>query len=184
MNNEMNVTTLNLVELVMTVPEPHGALLAYQARCRTTLGVLAQLLAQAKRRIIISAPFIQPSQKLAVGILADAVRSALRRGVCVDFLSTGPSLLSVERDHLLRETSGILRLFRPSANLINEQKLGSHAKFCVADGESAYVGSANLTGPGLSGQLELGLLVHGEIARQLEQFWDYAVEHDLFVCVK
>jgi len=53
----------------------------------------------------------------------------------------------------------------------------------VADGESAYIGSANLTGPGLSGQLELGVLVHGEIARQIEQFWDYAVENGLFVCV-
>jgi phosphatidylserine/phosphatidylglycerophosphate/cardiolipin synthase-like enzyme len=55
-----------------------------------------------------------------------------------------------------------LTLFRPAANVIDEERLGSHAKFCVADGESAYVGSANLTGPGLAGQLEMGLLVHGE----------------------
>jgi len=183
MNGAMNVTTKNSVELVMTVPEPHGTLLAYHARCRTTLGVLAQLLAQAKRRVIIGAPFIQSSQELADGVVADAVQSALRRGVCVDFLSTGPSLLAVERDRLLQEASGNLQLFRPSANLINEQKLGSHAKFCVADGESAYIGSANLTGPGLSGQFELGVLVQGEIARQIEQFWDYAVENGLFVCV-
>jgi phosphatidylserine/phosphatidylglycerophosphate/cardiolipin synthase-like enzyme len=74
-----------------------------------------------------------------------------------------------------------MRLFQPSAELGGEHTLGSHAKFCVADGESAYVGSANLTGAGLSGQLELGLLVHGEVARQIEQFWDYAVENGLFV---
>jgi len=40
MNGAMNVTTKNSVELVMTVPEPHGTLLAYHVRCRTTLGVL------------------------------------------------------------------------------------------------------------------------------------------------
>lgn len=180
----MHSRTNNLVELVMTVPEPHGALLAYQTRCRTTLGVLSQLLIQAKRRIIIGAPFIQPSQEIANGVVATALRSALQHGVCVDVLSIGPSLKAMERGRLLKETSGKLKLFQPTANLINERKLGSHAKFFVADGESAYVGSANLTGSGLSGQLELGLLVHGEIASQIEQFWDYAVEIGLFVCVK
>lgn len=179
----MNSEPKTLVELVMTLPEPHGAILAYHSRCRTTIGVLSQLFAEAKRRVIIGSPFIQPSQELADGILAIAARSALRHGVCVDVLSTGPSLQAIERDRLVQDTAGKLKLFRPSANLINEQKLGSHAKFCVADGESAYVGSANLTGPGLSGQLELGLLVHGEIARQIEQFWDYAVDIGLFVCV-
>lgn len=179
----MRLANDNIVELVMTVPEPHGALLAYKAQCRTTIGVLVQLFAQAKHRVIIGTPFIQTSQELADGVIADAIRSAMRHGVSVDILSTDQSLQAIERDRLLRDTGGKLQLFRPSANLINRQRLGSHAKFCVADGESAYVGSANLTGPGLSGQLELGLLVHGEIARQIEQFWDYAVETGLFVCV-
>lgn len=183
MNGAMTHETRDLVELVMTVPEPHGALLAYQTRCRTTLGVLVQLLAQAKRRVIIGAPFIQSNQTLVYGVIADAVQSAMLHGVRVDILSTGPSLEAVERDRQLQETPGRLQLYRPSAKLTNEQKLGSHAKFCVADGDSAYVGSANLTGPGLLGQLELGLLVHGEIALQIEQFWDYAVEIGLFVCM-
>jgi phosphatidylserine/phosphatidylglycerophosphate/cardiolipin synthase-like enzyme len=53
----------------------------------------------------------------------------------------------------------------------------------VADNELAYVGSANLTGRGLSGQVEMGVLIRGAVARQIEQFWDYAVEIGLFVPV-
>jgi len=45
----------------------------------------------------------------------------------------------------------------------------------------AYVGSANLTGPGLSDHLELGLLVHGQVAKQIEEMWQYSIEIGLFV---
>jgi phosphatidylserine/phosphatidylglycerophosphate/cardiolipin synthase-like enzyme len=62
-------------------------------------------------------------------------------------------------------------------------RLGSHAKFCVADGRRAYVGSANLTGPGLSEHLEIGLLVHGKVAKQIEELWLYSVEIGMFVKV-
>lgn len=183
MNDSVNSMDKKIIELVMTVPEAYGAFLAYQTRCRTTIGVLVQLLSQAKHRVIIGAPFIQPSYGLADSVLAVALQSALRRSANVEVLSTGSSLQVIEQDRLLKEVSGKLQLFRPSANLTDEHKLGSHAKFCVVDGESAYIGSANLTSPGLSSQLELGVLVHGEIASQIEQFWDYAVEVGLFVCV-
>ena len=183
MNNTTDSENKNIVELVMTLPESYGAFLAYQTRCRTTIGVLVELLSKAKRRVIIGAPFIQPSYGIADGVLAAALQSTLRRNVNVKVLSTGSSLQVIEQDRLLKEASGKLQLFRPSANLTDEHKLGSHAKFCVVDGESAYIGSANLTSPGLSSQLELGVLVHGEIACQIEQFWDYAIAIGLFVCV-
>jgi len=51
------------------------------------------------------------------------------------------------------------------------------------DGLSAYVGSANLTAPGLGRHLEMGLLVQGEVARQIEDFWIYALEIELFIPV-
>jgi phosphatidylserine/phosphatidylglycerophosphate/cardiolipin synthase-like enzyme len=64
---------------------------------------------------------------------------------------------------------------------MDSQQLGSHAKFCVGDGCIAYVGSANLTGKGLSGQFEMGVLARGPIARQIAQFWELAVTSGLFV---
>jgi phosphatidylserine/phosphatidylglycerophosphate/cardiolipin synthase-like enzyme len=181
--NPMNSSTSNTPELVITAPEPHGLLLAYQSRCRTTLGVLCQLLTQASRRVIIASPFIHAGHGLADGVLANAVEAALRHRVNVDVLSTGASLKAIDWNRFLEGDFPKLSLFRPAANVVDEERLGSHAKFCVADGESAYVGSANLTGPGLAGQLEMGLLVHGELARQIEQFWTYLIEIGLFVPV-
>jgi phosphatidylserine/phosphatidylglycerophosphate/cardiolipin synthase-like enzyme len=172
------------VELVITAPESYIGPLAYQTRCRTTLGVLCQLFTQAKHHVIIAAPFIQFESGLTDSVLADAMRSSLQRGVNVDVLSTGQSLQAIDWDRLVQGSSGKLRLFRPSANLVDENKLGSHAKVCIADGKSAYVGSANLTWPGLSGQLEIGLLVNGKVARQIEEFWDNLIEGGFFLSVK
>jgi phosphatidylserine/phosphatidylglycerophosphate/cardiolipin synthase-like enzyme len=170
-------------ELVVTIPEPFAALLAYRTRCRTTIGVLTQLIAQAERHVIISAPFMQSGYGLSSGVLADALRSALQRGVDIDVLSTEQSLKTIDQAHLAQNARGWLRYFHAAAHLVDDQQLGSHAKFCLADGELAYVGSANLTGRGLSGQVEMGVLIRGPVARQIEEFWDYAVELGLFVPV-
>src|SRR6266852_8743610 len=172
---------LQEIELVITVPEPYGTSLAYRTRCRTTLGVLTQLLAQSREHVIIAAPFMQAGHGLSDGPLAIAFRSALRRGVQVDVVSSGLSLVTLDRDRLEQEAFGCLRFFRPAPNLLDDQRLGSHAKFCVADGESAYVGSANLTSPGLARQMEMGLLVHGQIARSIFDFWIQMIEIGFFV---
>jgi phosphatidylserine/phosphatidylglycerophosphate/cardiolipin synthase-like enzyme len=63
----------------------------------------------------------------------------------------------------------------------DKRRLGSHAKFCIPDWDSAYIGSANLTSPGLGENVEIGVMVRGEVARQLERFWQYAV--DIGLCI-
>jgi hypothetical protein len=93
------------------------------------------------------------------------------------------SLQTLDTTWLSQNAQGHLRLFQPKENMEDAQRLGSHAKFCVADGLSAYVGSANLTAPGLGRHLEMGLLVQGEVARQIEDFWIYALEIELFIPV-
>src|SRR5262249_45304224 len=48
-----------------------------------------------------------------------------------------------------------------------------HLKVVTVDGSAAYVGSANLTGPGLVGRnLELGVLVRGPQVRSIERTLD------------
>jgi phosphatidylserine/phosphatidylglycerophosphate/cardiolipin synthase-like enzyme len=169
------------VQLVITAPEPYGAALAHRMKCRMTLGVLTQLLAQARRYVIVAAPFMQAGYGLSSGTLADALQAALRRGVNVDVVGTGQSLQTLDTTWLSQNAQGRLRLFQPKENMADAQRLGSHAKFCVADGMSAYVGSANLTAPGLGRHLEMGLLVQGKVARQIEDFWVYALEIELFI---
>ena len=73
-----------------------------------------------------------------------------------------------------------VRLFLPSFSQFDASQLGSHAKFCIRDGEQAYVGSANLTGPGLHQHFEMGVLLTGPVAAAMQDFWNYAVRHRIF----
>ena len=174
-------TTDPPVELVLTVPEPYSGSIAYKARCRTTIGVLIQLITEAERFVIIAAPFIQAAYGLSTRVIIDALSSALCRGVDIDVLSTSKGLQAIDRDKLMHAAKGRLRFFQPVPHREDEQQLGSHAKFCISDGERAYVGSANLTCHGLSGQVEMGVLIRGSVAHQIKDFWDYAVEVGLYI---
>ena len=93
----------------------------------------------------------------------------------------GSNLQLLEISSLRAISCGRLRFFQPLAKFEDERRLGSHAKFFIADGEHAYLGSANLTGPGLSEHLEIGLLVHGELAHQVDRFWQYLLEIGFFI---
>lgn len=177
----MKQTPDNSTELVITAPPPFGAELAYRTKSRMTLGVLTELMAQAREHVVIAAPFLQAGQGLSgTGPLSAALRAALQRQVRVDILSTGESLRSLNMTDMVSER---LTFFQPKANLECDHLLGCHAKFCIADRDAAYVGSANLTGPGLATQLEMGLLVRGDVARSIAEFWSYSVDIGLFVRV-
>lgn len=170
-----------LIEFVITVPAPFGAELAYRTRARTTLGVLTQLIAGAKQKIVLAAPFIQAERSLIDGPLTEALQASLRRGVRIDIVSTGRSLQSLRQVDWLNSPHKNVRFFQAKANINQEQRLGSHAKFCIADETSVYIGSANLTGPGLSEHLEMGFLVDGKHAKQIVDFWNFLVNKGFWV---
>jgi phosphatidylserine/phosphatidylglycerophosphate/cardiolipin synthase-like enzyme len=158
------------VEVVVTVPAPFGNELASRHGVRTTLGVLTELLASARQHAIISAPFIQGAEGLKAGPLGAALVGALRRSVRVDLITTGASLAGLDLVSI-RELSGSrFRTYQPLGNLEDPRILGSHAKFCICDGVHAYLGSANITHRGISGHLELGVLLHGRPAVQVHDF--------------
>ena len=170
-----------LIEFVITVPEPFGVELAYKTRARTTLGVLTQLIAGAQQKIVLASPIIQAERSLIEGPLAEALQAALLRGVRIDIVSTGQSLRSLRQAGWLASPHQSVRFFQAKTNIDQEQRLGSHAKFCIADETSVYVGSANLTGPGLSEHLEMGFLVNGKYAKQVVDFWNYLVEKGFWI---
>lgn len=87
---------------------------------------------------------------LSSGTLADSLRSPRRRGVNVDVVSIGQSLQTLDVSWLRQDAQRSEGLFQQTANMTDEQRLGSHAKFWVADGQQADVGSANLTEPGFT----------------------------------
>lgn len=155
------------LELVVTVPEAIGVEITNEFGLRTTLGVLTELLACAERHVILGAPFIQGSTGLLAEPLATALRAALGRGVHVDIVSTSTSFAGLPLLELRREAGSRLRTYQARGNAEDARSLGSHAKFCLADGRLAYVGSANITRMGIGGHLEIGVLLPGPAARQL-----------------
>ena len=156
------------VQLVITAPAKYGADLAEYAECRTTLGILTQLFVSTKKRVV-AAPFLQEGAGLSGGSLKETLDATLSRGVNVDVLSTRHGLKTLA-SYARRGHPGRLRLYRPEGGDSDNRRLGSHAKFCISDRDSAYIGSANLTGPGLGENFEMGVVVNGEVAQQLERF--------------
>jgi phosphatidylserine/phosphatidylglycerophosphate/cardiolipin synthase-like enzyme len=168
------------VQLVITAPAKYGAELAAYTKSRTTLGILTQLFVSAKTKVVVAAPFLQEGAGLSGGALKQTLDATLRKGVHVDVVSTSRGLDTLA-PFTKESYPGRLRLFRSEGEDADKKRLGSHAKFCISDRDNAYIGSANLTRPGLGENLEIGVLVRGEVARQLERFWSYAVKIGLFV---
>jgi phosphatidylserine/phosphatidylglycerophosphate/cardiolipin synthase-like enzyme len=180
----------SIADLVITAPDPYSDGLPYAVRARSTLGVLTQLFAEAKENVVITSPFVQSDAVFEIGALSDALRMALNRGVIVEIMSTKENLALSAFQELSANWPEGVRLFHPAFPTSDLSGIGSHAKFCIRDSEAAYVGSANLTLPGLGGRnlsgrtsrkhFEMGLLVRGQIALQLRQFWNYSVRVGLF----
>ena len=178
------MSSIDSTEFVVTGPGRFGTALAAKTRARSTLGVLTLLLAEAQHDVVISAPYLQDRHGLSTSPLQDALRSALARGVDISIMTTKQGLESLDIPRLRSIGRGKVHCFRPVMNVAHEKRLGSHAKFWIADGERAYVGSANLTRPGLTEHLEMGLLVRGTVAQQMRAFWDYCVQIGLFQLVE
>jgi phosphatidylserine/phosphatidylglycerophosphate/cardiolipin synthase-like enzyme len=156
-------------EVVATLPDTRASLPA--GLRRTTGETLIGLAAQASHRIRLAAPYLDET---GIGFLMDAIVAATGRGVTVELLDPGGGEPARVATAALRQAvkargdSSRLHWFRPIA--------GSpflHLKVMVVDGETAYVGSANLTGSGLGGRnLELGVLVRGSQVVVIEHVLD------------
>lgn len=166
-------------EIVITAPAPHANALAYATRSRATLGVLVGLFVEAERSVAIAAPYIQ-TDVFDGGVLGAAMTAALERNVIVELLTTKANLNNPRIRLLFSKFGPSLHLYYPEFPEFEITELGSHAKFCVSDAAAAYIGSANLTKPGLGEHFELGVLVRGPAAAAMRNFWVFAVHHKLF----
>lgn len=166
----------NTVELVITPPEPYGSWLAHHFQIRMTIGVIIQLIAQAQNHILIASPFFESWEHQKMNVLRDALKHALNRNVHLDIISTGSSIEIIRKSLSNLRGKGTCNLYRPKPNIEDAKLLGSHAKVLVVDSQHAYIGSANLTSPGLMGNLEMGVLLHGKTAAQVSAFWKYLIE--------
>jgi phosphatidylserine/phosphatidylglycerophosphate/cardiolipin synthase-like enzyme len=127
---------------------------------RTTAETLIQLVAESTRSLRLVAPFIDWP---ATEFLSDALSAATARGVELQVvLPTRSSQASNALRQLAAniETDGDPTRF--TTTRLRTDAPWAHLKVMSSDSSSAYIGSANVTGAGISGpNLELGILVRG-----------------------
>ncbi|MBI1191522.1 MAG: hypothetical protein GC200_12675 [Tepidisphaera sp.] len=169
------------VEVVVTVPEELPRDLLVPTAMRTTLGVLVELIAESRNRVILASPFLQLAS-ICRGPLGLALGSAGARGVLIDVVSMSGSITELDTAALSPQRLPMtVRVSQPRPNLVNSEVMGSHAKFCLADGIAAYIGSANFTENGLTKHFELGTLVRGQPASDLWSVVNRLFEEGFFV---
>lgn len=145
------------VELTWTGPA------SGQVPIRHTEQVLMEVINAAQRRLFIVS-FVAYQVNSIGGALADAAA----RGVQIDVLLESSSAHGGKVDH---DSAAAMRKAVPSARLFawsahdkgaSGQYLGVvHAKCAVADGQIAFITSANLTSAAMERNMELGVLVKG-----------------------
>lgn len=171
----------NQVELVLTIPDTLGPEMAHLARARTTLGALTQMIANSQHELVIGAPYIR-EDILGVSILQTALQHAVeKRQVDLSIVTTRESLNRFINIPWIVQNRARVHIFRPKSNFDIEENIGSHAKFCVADRHTAYIGSANLTFLGLHKHLEMGVLLNGDVAKQVCDFWRLLIISEFLV---
>ena len=149
-------------QLVWTLPETHPAASKLGS---TYLRAILETVEAAQRELVMTSPFLQ--EKGIMEILSAVVR-ALKRGVQLIMLTHAADDLasnqSVALEAIRREAERIRgHLVVYSAPVMEGGLL--HAKLVIADGERMVLGSANLTGPGLTSNLEAGVVLGREEAR-------------------
>lgn len=174
-------TEADRVELVITPPKVYGSELAQRIGARTTIGVLTQLIANSKTSILIASPFFQTYNGIELDPLINALKNALDRNVILKVISTREGIGVLKKwikDIFLQ---GNFRLYRPKPNVEDDSLLGSHAKVLIVDNMHVYIGSANLTRSGLTGNLEIGILLKGTIASKVSKLWNHLIEKGFLV---
>jgi phosphatidylserine/phosphatidylglycerophosphate/cardiolipin synthase-like enzyme len=154
------------LRLVASVPVPLRDPLRNRApEALGTAEVFRRLLDEAKTSIQIFSPYVDP----AFTALAENARAPIQ-------------IVTTLRESRMR-SSPVLERFassRPlSVRYLHERRMSAqmfqlHAKMILADGERAYVGSANLTDTSLHYNFEIGLLLDDRaVVASLERIFDY-----------
>ncbi|MFF3497297.1 DISARM system phospholipase D-like protein DrmC [Streptomyces sp. NPDC002795] len=142
-----------------------------QVPVRATARVLAEVVGRAERELLAMTYAARPYEPLS-----SALRAAVARGVDVHVVvetkaGAGGLLSGPEPADAFRDIAGV-RLWhwapeaREAPGARKHQRGRQHAKLAVADRRVLFLGSANLTEPGVRRNLEAGVLVTGGSAPQ------------------
>ena len=130
---------------------------------RATAAVIAQVVREAERELILTTYSARPYQPLT-----DALRDAVFRGVEVSVVvetlqGAGSALAGAEPYQAFTGIGGISLYHWPSSRRA-DPGAKMHAKLAVADRRVLFVTSANLTASGVTSNIEAGVLIRGGTA--------------------
>lgn len=152
-----SVTVAEPWDLVASLPG--GARLPDGLR-RTTGETLIQLVVHSTRTLRLAAPFID---RPGLSFMGEALAAATARGVALEILlPTRSTHANGAVDDLMATIARDGRVSNFSVSMLRDDAPWAHLKVLTSDSQSAYIGSANVTGAGIGGHnLELGVLVRG-----------------------
>jgi phosphatidylserine/phosphatidylglycerophosphate/cardiolipin synthase-like enzyme len=144
----------------------------------TTRDVLTYLFAAATKQVRVCSPYLD---REGVGLLVAPVREAAGRGVQVMVAThhlDDPQSPNARAVGVLRaEVPTVVGIHLPSLVHTGDggEALMVHAKVVIVDDHTALVGSANLTKAGLTGNIEVGVVVRGAAVRHVHHVWEAVV---------
>lgn len=150
-------------------PVVSGEALDPDAFERLTAEAIIGLIVSAERRVRIFSPYVDLE---GVRPLTPALSAATMRGVSVSmgFRKDADQTGAIEFLRTSIAEQGVSRLF--SAQAFGSRGF-AHLKLVLADGHTAYIGSANMTHAGLTRNYELGAIVTGREVQVFESFLDH-----------
>jgi len=152
------------VELTVSVPD------AFEDRSAELMARLTRFVRNAESELIVVTPFFT---RFGVDAFVDYLAQATNRGVSVTVLTRDVTDGNDNAEHVQRIHETVmdagdvrnLHLFEYDSDHGN-----LHAKALIADGDRAYVGSANFTNYSLKSAIEIGLIVQGPVVNDLTDF--------------
>lgn len=169
------------VILVVTSPFSANPTDALGPSLRSTAGVIADLIHDSERELLIATPYLTAEEEYVGGeSLYSAMVAASARGVLVRCFFSAEGAIAFSKSGL-QAGLRFAEVYVPNKKFVSDGYLGSHAKVVIADGRQAYIGSANLTSPGMHSHLEVGVLVSGKVAEQCRALWTNVLASDFFL---
>jgi phosphatidylserine/phosphatidylglycerophosphate/cardiolipin synthase-like enzyme len=145
------------VDVVWTGPASH------EVPSRSTEAVVLEIIEAATEQLLLVTYAAFPHEPL-LAALRTAVNKGVHTQVLVETRAGAGALLTAEPAHVFDRIIGVRLLEWPVARrpvMPGAVRARMHAKVAVADRRMAFVTSANLTGSGITQNLECGLLVRG-----------------------
>lgn len=138
----------------------------------------------AQTELILISPFLEPR---GVRVLTNELLHAVARNVSITVLTHEAddlsSLASQSLEDLRREAErlgGSLTVYTAKKNKgVAQASMLIHAKLVIADRERVVIGSANLTGPGLSSNFEAGVILGPDAANEAVHMFEGLLEGGL-----